>query len=199
MTQPHTVLHLVRHGQSVWNLAGRVQGQSRQAGSLTAAGRVQAERTARLLAERHPRAEAIMTSDLSRARDTAAIIAGVLGLPVDQDAELREQRLGHLEGRRFAEYLDSGTVQHVIDGMWRHPDRRPPGGESVTDVYLRVHGALARYAARYPGRELILVTHGGPVRVATAPSDPRLGAAVSQRPVANAAIVTLTLPSFVKA
>ena len=123
----------------------------------------------------------------------------MLGLPIDEDAELREQWLGDLEARRFAEAHGGGTVQDVVDGMWQHPDRRPPGGESVTDVYLRVHGALARYAARHPGRELILVTHGGPVRVATAPSDPRLGAAVSQRPVANAAIVTLTLPSFVKA
>jgi probable phosphoglycerate mutase len=199
MAQPHTILHLVRHGESVWNLAGRVQGQSRQAGSLTADGRVQAERTARLLAERHPRAEAILSSDLSRARDTAEMIASVLGLPVEEDTELREQRLGVLEGRRFAESLDSGTVQDVIDGMWRHPDRRPAGGESITDLYVRVHGALARYAVQHPGRELILVTHGGPVRVATTSSDPRRGAAVPRRPVANAAIVTVTLPNSVNA
>jgi probable phosphoglycerate mutase len=200
MAQPHTVLHLVRHGQSVWNLAGRVQGQSRQAGSLTATGQAEAERTARLLAEQHPGADAILSSDLGRARETAAIIAGVLGLPVDQDTELREQWLGDLEGRRFAESLGGGTVQDVVDGMWRHPDRLPPGGgENVTDLYRRVHGALARCAAQHPGGELILVTHGGPVRVATTSSDPRLGAAVPRRPVANAAIATLTVPSLVKA
>jgi probable phosphoglycerate mutase len=199
MTQPHTVLHLVRHGESMWNLAGQVQGQSQEAGSLTAAGQAQAERTARRLAERYPRAEAILTSDLRRARDTAEIIAGVLGLPVDQDAELREQRLGDLEGRRFAESFGDGTVQDVIDGLWRYPDRRPTGGESITELYRRVHQSLARCAAQNPGGELILVTHGGPVRVATAPSDPILGGAVPRRPVANAAIVTVTLSNFVNA
>jgi probable phosphoglycerate mutase len=199
MTQPHTVLHLVRHGESEWNLAGRVQGQSQEAGSLTAAGQAQAEQTARRLAERHPRAEAILTSDLRRARDTAEIIAGVLGLPVDQDAELREQRLGDLEGRRFADTFGDGTVQDVIDGLWRYPDRRPTGGESITDLYRRVHQALARCAEQHSGGELILVTHGGPVRVATTPSDPRLGAPVPRRPVANAAIATLALPSLVNA
>jgi probable phosphoglycerate mutase len=191
-----TVLHLVRHGESAWNLAGRVQGQSPIAGALTPAGRRQADRTARMLAERHPAADAIFTSDLCRARETAGIIADVLGLPVSEDAGLREQHLGDLEGRRFADPLDEGTVQDVIDDLWRHPARRPHGGESIADLYVRTRTALARYAAACPGRELILVAHGGPVRVATTAADPRLGEAVPRIAVGNATVTTLDTGTF---
>jgi 2,3-bisphosphoglycerate-dependent phosphoglycerate mutase len=186
-----SILHLVRHGESEWNLARRVQGQSIAAGSLTALGHEQAARTAALLAEEHPDADAIFTSDLSRARETAGIIAEVLGLPVRADAELREQNLGYLEGKRFADPLDGATVQDVIDGLWRHPGRRPSGGESITDLYLRIHAALDRYAAEYPGRELILVAHGGPVRVARTTADPRRGEPVPRTAVGNATVTTL--------
>lgn len=187
------LLHLVRHGQSEWNLAGRVQGQSPLAGSLTAAGRDQALRTARALKREHPGAEAIFSSDLARAVETAEIIGGELGLPVvGTDPELREHLLGTLEGRFFSEVLDEGTVEDLIDGLWRNPDRHAPDGESVTDLYVRVHAALGRYAVEHSGRELILVAHGGVVRVATAPGDPREGNPIPRRPVANAEMATLS-------
>lgn len=191
------VLHLVRHGQSEWNVARRVQGQSPLAGSLTSIGREQAVRTARLLAQEHPNAEAIFTSDLGRAAETAKIIGAELGLPVTAaDPELREQRLGEFEGRFFADPVDGDrTVEDVIDGLWQNPNRRPPGGESVAELYLRVRRALERYATEHAGRELILVTHGGVVRVATTRTDPRLGTPVPRRPVDNAAVATVTFDS----
>jgi probable phosphoglycerate mutase len=188
---PGAVLHLVRHGQSTWNAAGRVQGQSARAGGLTAAGRAEARRSAALLTERHPDAGRIVTSDLDRARETAEIIAGVLGLPVEPDPDLREQRLGDLEGRRFDDRMGTGTVQDAVDRLWRHPHRRPRGGESVADLYLRVRRALARHRARLPVRELVVVTHGGPVRVATATADPRTCRPVPRRAVGNASISSL--------
>ncbi|NKQ53592.1 histidine phosphatase family protein [Amycolatopsis sp. K13G38] len=175
------MLHLVRHGESEWNVAGRVQGQSARAGSLTATGRAQAARAAALLTG--TRATAIVTSDLRRARDTAVLLAETLGLPVHEDPSLREQNLGELEGLKFTQ----GTVQGTIDGLWRHPARRPAGGESVLEMYERIHGTLARYA----GRDLILVTHGGPVRVATTTADPRRGEAVPRVAVGNAAVTSL--------
>lgn len=186
------VLHLVRHGESEWNLAGRVQGQSPEAGALTPRGLDQAARTASLLAERHPHAAAIFSSDLPRARQTADVIAGVLGLPVHEDPQLREQNLGALEGRRFADPLDGGTVQDVIDQLWREPWQRPAGGESITGMYERVHMALTRYG-EHCGRELILVAHGGPVRVAVTTADPRLREPVPRVAVGNATVTTLDL------
>jgi probable phosphoglycerate mutase len=186
-----TVLHLVRHGESEWNLAGRVQGQSPAAGPLTARGREQAARTASLLAERHPAAGAIFSSDLPRARETAEVIAGVLGMPVHIDPRLREQNLGCLQGRRLADPEGGGTVQDVIDRLWLEPWRRPEGGESITDLYERVHTALTRYAGEHAGREVILVAHGGPVRVATTAADPRLREPVPRVAVGNATVTTL--------
>jgi probable phosphoglycerate mutase len=185
------VLHLVRHGESEWNLAGRVQGQSPEAGALTAHGLEQAARTAGLLAEHHPGAEAIFSSDLPRARQTADVIARVLDLPVHEDPRLREQDLGCLEGLRFADPLEGGTVQDVIDRLWREPWRRPGSGESITDLYERIHATLAGYATEHQGRELILVAHGGPVRVATTSADPRLREPVARVAVGNATVTTL--------
>ncbi|KAA9151174.1 histidine phosphatase family protein [Amycolatopsis acidicola] len=178
-------LRLVRHGESEWNLAGRVQGQSPEAGPLTAKGREQAARAAGALAGCG--AEAIISSDLSRARETAAIIAAELGLDVFTDPGLREQDLGFLEGRRFSDPLGEGTVQDVIDGLWREPRRHPEGGESILDLYERTHRVLSRY----DGRDLVLVAHGGPVRVATTTADPSAGEPVPRLPVENAAVTLL--------
>ncbi|SFJ24364.1 histidine phosphatase family protein [Amycolatopsis sacchari] len=181
------VLHLVRHGESAWNLAGRVQGQSAEAGSLTARGLRQAAETAELLVRRP--VSAIFSSDLPRARATADVIARALGLPVREDPALREQHLGHLEGRRFTDRLGDGTVQDEIDRLWREPWRRPEGGESIADLYERIHTTLDRYAAH--DGELVLVAHGGPVRVATTSADPRLREPVPRVAVGNASVTTL--------
>lgn len=180
-------LHLVRHGESEWNLLGRAQGQSMQAGSLTALGRTQAKRTGETLAWRNLGAERIVSSDLPRARETAAIIASVVDLPIEADPDLREIRLGELEGRRFADPMGTGTVQDVIDGLWRDPLRRAHGAETVAELYTRIREAIARYS----GRELILVTHGGPMRVSTTHHDPRRGTAIPRILVANTAVVSL--------
>lgn len=189
MTPPATVLRLVRHGQSTWNVARRVQGQSLDAGGLTATGRAEAEQTAHLLAERHPLAPHIVASDLPRARETAEIIAGRLGLPISYDSDLREQHLGELEGRRF----DEDGVQETVDGLWQDPSTSPPGGESVAAMYTRMRAALHRHAAARPGGALIVVTHGGPVRVATTAADPTHGEPVAFAQIANASVSTLTL------
>ncbi len=92
-------LWLVRHGESGWNVARRIQGQSPAAPGLTATGRSQAAEAALELARRAPRANRIVASDLPRTAETAEIIAARLGLPVEFDAGLREQSLGVLEGR----------------------------------------------------------------------------------------------------
>lgn len=185
------VLHLVRHGESEWNLAGRVQGQSPEAGGLTARGLDQAARTAGVLAGRHPGATAIFSSDLLRARQTADVLAEVLDLPVREDFRLREQNLGALEGARFLDPLGGGSVQDTIDRLWREPWRRPEGGESITDLFGRVRSTLDWYAREYEEEELILVAHGGPVRVATTSADPRLREPVPRVEVGNATVTTL--------
>ena len=183
-------LWLVRHGQSAWNVAGRIQGQSPRAGSLTPAGRDQAELAARQLAGLAPGARAVVASDLARAAETAAIIAGRLGLPLTFDPRLREQDLGRLEGTRsVADDGPRGSTGDVIDQFWDDPYRRPPGGgETVAELYQRVHGALSGLAEDRPGIDLIVVTHGGPVRVATAGRLPPPGLPLPRAAVGNASI-----------
>ncbi|HEX4257875.1 MAG TPA: histidine phosphatase family protein [Streptosporangiaceae bacterium] len=182
-------LWLVRHGQSAWNVAGRIQGQSPRAGSLTPAGRDQAELAARQLAGLASGARAVVASDLARTAETAAIIAGRLGLPLQFDRRLREQDLGRLEGTRsVADNGPRGRPGEVIDQFWDDPYRRPPGGETVAEMYDRVHRTLRRLAAARPGAELIVVTHGGPVRVAMAASLPPPGTPLSRGAVGNASI-----------
>jgi len=190
-------LWLVRHGQSGWNVAGRIQGQSPDAPGLTPIGCEQAAQAARELRVRAPRAGLIVASDLARAAETAEIIAGRLGLPAEADPGLREQALGSLEGLRLDDPRAAETVaagepadkgpDDVLDELWRHPFHRPPGGESVADMYGRVHGVLDR-SADQRGEEVIIVTHGGPVRVAMVTPPPAPGRPVPREAVANASI-----------
>lgn len=188
-----SVLHLVRHGESTWNLAGRIQGQSPEAGGLTAAGRAQAQLTANLLAER-PRPAAIIASDLLRARETAEIIAVRLGLPLEFDPEIREQQLGVLEGQRLdSPFADDPTARDTVDRLWREPFVRPDGGESIADMYDRVHRAFRRHAEARPGLDIVLVTHGGPVRMAATPEPPTPGVPVPRIGVDNASVTSITV------
>ena len=190
---PAARLWLVRHGQSEWNLAHRIQGQSYLAGSLTTAGREQAVQAAAQLSDQAPAAVAIVSSDLARTAETAAIIAGRLGLPLEFDPGLREQDLGTLEGTSSVTadraVDDPGDAAFdVINQFYDEPYTLPPGGESVAQMYDRVHRTLRRLAAARPGAELIVVTHGGPERVAMAGSLPPPGTPLPRNPVANASI-----------
>ena len=76
----------------------------------------------------------------------------------------------------------------MINQFYDEPYTLPPGGESVAQMYDRVHQTLRRLATTRPGAELIVVTHGGPVRVATAGSLPPPGTPLARNSVANASI-----------
>ncbi|MCE1180151.1 MAG: histidine phosphatase family protein [Micrococcales bacterium] len=158
---PVTV-HLVRHGESTWNRDGILQGQTPHP-ELTDTGRAQAaaagERLAGLIAAE---ACAIWTSDLVRARQTAALIAGHLGGTPQVTDALREQGLGSLEGRRPSELHPEPVPEgrHISEVRWG-------GGESVQDVHARVSRFVAARRAEQSALapHLVLVTHGDTLRV----------------------------------
>ncbi len=142
-----TRLSLVRHGQTDWNLARRIQGSTDV--PLNSTGRAQADATGRALAEGDW--DAIYTSPLSRAQETASIIAGHVDLssptPVDGIAE---RRYGEAEGLTGPEILA------------RWPEGTPvPGRESREAVVQRALPALLDLAERHDGESLIVVSHGG--------------------------------------
>jgi 2,3-bisphosphoglycerate-dependent phosphoglycerate mutase len=171
-------LWLVRHGESTWNTAGLAQGHNDQA-VLTSRGLHQATEAAEQFRGRSVRA--IYASDLRRARQTAAAFGQVLGLPVAADARLRERSLGVLEGTPSAEI--GPAVTGLDAGRVTDPDARPYGGESVRDLYARAAAFCAALADMVTsGREkhekhgaspgptdaagdVVIVAHGGTVRV----------------------------------
>jgi broad specificity phosphatase PhoE len=156
MARPLTLL-LVRHGQSTWNAAGRMQGQTPDV-PLTDLGHDQAAEAARELVRLRP--GALISSDLLRAVQTAAHCARATGLPVTTSAALREQGYGVLEGRRSRELWD------LVD--WTDPHWSAEGGESLAQVHGRVEAYLTQLAAEPPADVVALVTHGDTIRAAQA-------------------------------
>ncbi|MFN3614414.1 MAG: histidine phosphatase family protein [Rubrimonas sp.] len=147
-------LILVRHGETEWNAAHRLQGQSDIA--LSDTGRAQARALAPLVAGLAP--DLALASDLHRARETSALI-GYAG--ADLVPTLREQRLGDWEGRTVCE-LDADDYR-----AWRIGDYTPPGGETFEALSARVGSAMTDAAARC-GSAALLTCHGGVIRAALA-------------------------------
>ncbi|WP_301208441.1 histidine phosphatase family protein [Leifsonia williamsii] len=142
-----TLISLVRHGQTDWNLAKRIQGSSDI--PLNGTGRAQAEATGRALAGGS--FGAIYASPLSRALDTARIIAGHIGLGEPRPLQaVAERRYGDAEGLTGAEILA------------RWPEGTPvPGRESRDQVVERALPALLELGERHDGDHVIVVSHGG--------------------------------------
>jgi len=139
-----TTLLLVRHGETDWNADGRLQGQTDR--PLSDYGRRQARKLAEALEGEE--LEAIYSSDLARARQTAEIVGERLGLPVELDPELREKDWGTWEGLTAVE---RDRVEFV--------------GESTQAHQERILRALRRIAERHPrARRVLVVTHGGSMR-----------------------------------
>ena len=146
----------MRHGQTAWNAASRIQGQLDI--GLDATG----ERQARQLAEALADAEiaAIYASDLQRALQTAEARAARTGLPVRTDPGLRERGFGVFEGSTHAEVEQRWPAQ-ALRWRQRDPDYGPEGGETLAAFYARSVACATRLAARHPGETVALVAHGG--------------------------------------
>jgi broad specificity phosphatase PhoE len=153
-----TELYLVRHGETEWNAARRIQGRTDI--PLNDTGREQARQAAELLARR--RWQGVYTSPLGRAHETARIIADRLGLEgvTDIDA-LVERDYGEAEGMGFDE----------IEALY--PEGvRAPGQETREEVAARVVPALLELAERHPGERLVIVSHGGAIRSVLQTAEP---------------------------
>lgn len=154
---PVTRVLVLRHGQSEWNASGRWQGQADP--PLTALGFEQAGIAGRLLASECPPFDAVMSSDLERARHTAESVARSVGCEVlTTDPRWRENDAGEWQGLMASEireqwpgYLENG--------------RRPPGFETPASTWSRAEAALTDIQARWPGGCVLVISHGGVIRV----------------------------------
>ena len=158
---PASRLILVRHGESTWNRERRIQGQLDP--PLSEKGHEQARRVAGRLAR--GRIDALYTSDLLRASQTAAPIASALGVEARPMAGLREIFLGDWEGlhtdelaQRFPEAWDAWTREPSWDVV--------PRGEGATPFETRVTSVLDRLFEQHPQSNAIVVTHGGVIQIA---------------------------------
>jgi 2,3-bisphosphoglycerate-dependent phosphoglycerate mutase len=155
---PTTELIIVRHGETEWNLDGRMQGHSDS--RLTPLGLRQAEAVASRLANEP--IDAIHASDLGRAMRTAEALAKVTGLAAAPDPHLRERDMGIFQGLSFEEIGQRYPQEYQLFAS-RRPDYVIPGGESMQQCHDRVIAGLQAIADRHPGQCVVVVTHGGPL------------------------------------
>ncbi|WBY02920.1 histidine phosphatase family protein [Ramlibacter tataouinensis] len=151
-----TTILAIRHGETAWNSDGRYQGQADVA--LNAAGREQATRVARALAQEG--VDAVYSSDLARAAQTARMLAEQAGVPLRLDADLREQHFGVFQGL-LAREIEARWPEAHRRWLRREPDFGPPDGETRRCFSERCVGAVRRLAGEHPGQTLAIVCHGG--------------------------------------
>jgi broad specificity phosphatase PhoE len=151
---------LIRHGETDWNLEGLYQGQADI--PLNATGLRQARETAQKMAEADKPFNALYSSPLQRALQTASETAGLLGLTIQIDERLKEIDQGEWTGKNYrsvvAQFNQADPAR--ADGMLSAAYQRAPGGESVTEVAARVAACADEIASRHPGETVLIFSHG---------------------------------------
>ncbi len=152
-----TRICFVRHGETDWNVELRVQGHIDLA--LNAEGERQAAAAARRFAAGE--AAALYSSDLKRARQTAAPIGAALKISVMLEPALRERHFGRCEGLTLEEistrYEDDARALAGLDVDYAFPGQ----GESRRQHHARIERCVDRLVAAHPGQTIVVVTHGG--------------------------------------
>ena len=152
-----TTILIARHGQSDWNQEKRWQGHADR--PLTERGREQAQALADRLV--HIELDAVYSSDLQRARDTAAVVAESQGLELQQLPELREVDVGSWSSLTRAE-----AEERFPEGFARWRDGYPgwKDGETYEAMTDRVLRAVREIATEHESGRVLVVSHGGPIR-----------------------------------
>ena len=142
------MIYIVRHGETQWNAEGRSQG--RRDIELNENGRRQAEAAAEAL--RGKTFQALITSPLSRAKQTGAILAQYANIgEVREDARIVERDFGELDGARFTEDVRHRLYQEKVQGA-----------ESLEEVAERMYAAFREYVREYEG-DILVVSHGAAI------------------------------------
>ncbi len=150
---------LMRHAKTVWNQEKRIQGYSDT--PLTPEGELQASRWGKIL-DQFPW-DRLLASDTGRALATAEIINAFLKIPLTIDLRLREQDWGDWVGKTVAQIKAEQPL--VLAEQERAGwDFCPPGGEDRKSVLARSQEALQEAAAKWPGEDLLVVTHEGVIK-----------------------------------
>ncbi len=148
-------VYLVRHGETEWNAARRIQGQSDS--PLTEKGVFQAKQIAERV--RNEGITHVISSDLGRTKRTAQIIADACGCEITTDPRLRELHMGVLETRELDKLSsrEEAWRKQMVDGT---PEGRIPEGETMSELATRMHEALNSCLNLPAGSKPLLVSHG---------------------------------------
>ncbi|MFQ5515681.1 MAG: histidine phosphatase family protein [Myxococcota bacterium] len=151
-------LILLRHGESLGNATRRFT-RTHHA-PLTPKGEAQARAAGERIRSGF-RPVSVISSPYRRARQTAAIVAEMLGLgaALEIETELREQSMGDLHGQPYEAALSSPGFDRLPRWEWR-----PPGGETLIDVQARAVPAILGIAARHPASPVVIVSHAGTIQ-----------------------------------
>lgn len=159
-----SILLLIRHGQTDWNIEDRAQGLTNN--PLNEKGIVQAEDLAEKIASTYSDITAIYSSDLDRAFVTAQVTGERLHLPVEKREQLRERNNGAAEGLTAEEErVLYGASEEMLDQLypdygqrWDHTSI--PGAETYNELLRRVKNELADIAMKHPGEQVAVFAHG---------------------------------------
>jgi 2,3-bisphosphoglycerate-dependent phosphoglycerate mutase len=159
MQSPAARLWLVRHGQTDWNAAGRVQGHTPT--ELNAQGLAEARALATTFSQMQHSFAACYSSDLPRAAQTAQVIAEKLQLPVQTTPALRERSFGEYEGATSEQV----RAARAALGLHQTGDLADwtgmPGIESNETLWQRIAGYLREISDRHGSQDVLVITHGG--------------------------------------
>ncbi len=159
--EPTTII-LLRHGVTQSTERKLFCGSGGADPGLTQTGVEQAQRAARWL-KRLGGVDAIISSPMQRTRETAAVVAGELGLDVDLEAGLAEASFGEWDGFTFAEIMERWPAE--LDDWLGSTAVAPPGGEPFDEVYDRVAAAADRILEAYAGKTIVAVSHVTPIKM----------------------------------
>ena len=150
---------LIRHAQTVWNREKKIQGYSDS--PLTPEGNLQASRWGKILDKFSW--NRLLASDTGRALATAEIINAYLKLPMAIDSRLKEQDWGQWVGKTFPQ-IEAEAPQVLDEQIHAGWDFCPPGGEDRKSVLTRSQRALQEAFDRWPGENILVVTHEGVIK-----------------------------------
>lgn len=155
-----TVLAMLRHGKTLWNEEKRIQGRHNSA--LSPSGIAQVHTWGKFLGQYT--IDRIISSDLDRVKETVAIVQEYLNdVPVEYTSILREQSWGDWEGMTFPELHKhhEEELSRQIQSGWEFC---PPNGESRREVLLRTLPLLQKTIQKFPGEQILIVSHEGIVK-----------------------------------
>jgi probable phosphoglycerate mutase len=150
---------ILRHVKTEWNQEKRIQGQSNS--PLTLEGKQQAREWGMLL--KTFSWNRILVSDIDRAFETAVLVNGYLQVPIIKDSRLQEQDWGEWTGKTLS------MIKKDLPGHLEEKERagwgfRPPGGEDRYTVWKRSRKALKEAAEKWPGDQILVITHEGVIK-----------------------------------